>query len=204
MAHVTSWTLLSGEVAIVLRDRALIHGRTKVRRIAEVFRKGVVSEKTQTVGVPAAYVHISRVIPALGRVFQQVNRAYREGLALNDSVCAAGNQHRVGDEAQRLEGAPRAKRSRTWRRIIDQVGALQVETAGSEIADFECSARSESLFDLRVPLLNVLGGSVGIEGSKAHRGSGQCAFTKYGSAEIKRIRQQGSGRREVVSLLRLR
>src|SRR5947207_9225441 len=153
MAHVTTWTLLSGEVAIVLRDRAFIHGRTKIRSIAEIFRKGVVSEKTQAVGVPAAYVHISRVIPALGRVFQQVNRAYREGLALNDSVCAAGNQHRVWDEAQRLERAPRAKRSRTWRRIIDQVGELQVETAGSEIADFECGGRAQTRFGLRVPLL---------------------------------------------------
>ena len=86
MANITARTFLSGEVAIVLRDRAFIHGRTKIRSVGEVFGKGVVRKKAQAVGIRAANVHISRVIPALGRVFQQVNRADREGLALNDSV----------------------------------------------------------------------------------------------------------------------
>ena len=43
----------------------------------------------------------------------------------------------VGNKADFGMGTPRLNQARTGLRIVDQVGALQMESAGSQIADFD-------------------------------------------------------------------
>src|SRR5947209_4070866 len=71
----------------------------------------------------APHVHVAGVVPALGRVLQQVHGADRE--------CRTGHVHagwkcRVLDEADFGKRAAWLDQSRTGFRIVDQVRALQV------------------------------------------------------------------------------
>ena len=71
--------------------------------------------------VSAAHVYVTRVIPTLRRVFQQIDRADGKGLALDDGVGATGHENRTRDKAQRMERTPRPERSRSRRRVVDKV-----------------------------------------------------------------------------------
>src|SRR5215813_3930176 len=79
-----------------------------------------------------------------------------------------------------------------------------MQTARSNVAHFECSARSQCLLNLQVPLVNVLRRSVRIKCCETHGGGRQCACAEHRSAEIQTGREQGRRRREIVSLLCLR
>src|SRR6185437_2577265 len=97
--------------------------------------------------------HIARVIPALCRIFEQVDRAHAKRRTGHRDV---GRNDRIRNEADLFEWSPRLNRSGSWLRIVDQVRALQVEAARTEVADLNHRARSDTLFDRRAPLLDVL------------------------------------------------
>src|SRR2546429_9357023 len=73
-------------------------------------------------------------------------------------------------ELENLQGAPGTKRAGARRRIVDELGALQMDATRAEIADFESGFAAQALLDRRAPLLDILCGSMGIEGRKADRG----------------------------------
>lgn len=79
-----------------------------------------------------------------------------------------------------------------------------MEAAGTEIANFNSGIRPETLFYLRVPLLDVLSGGVRIKGGKANGGRSQRALAQDWRAEVERAGVERCGRGEVVSLLSLR
>src|SRR5262250_1353584 len=81
---------------------------------------------------------------------------------------------------------------------------LQVKTACSQIPDLERRTGAETLFDLCVPLLNVLGRRVRIERGEAYRGCGQSACAQHGSAKVETASEQGRRRSEVIRLLGFR
>src|SRR5207245_7417904 len=73
-------------------------------------------------------------------------------------------------ELENLQGAPGTKRAGARRRIVDELGALQMDATCAEIADFESGFAAQALLDRRAPLLDILCGSMGMEGRKADRG----------------------------------
>src|SRR5262249_42862611 len=137
----------------------------------------------------AANVDVSGVVPALGGVFEEVDGADGERLALNNNVSAARSQYSSWYEAQSLEGTARTKRARARRRVVNQVSALQMEATRSQILDFNYGVICESFMDLCIPLLNVLSWSVRIKSGETHCCGRQRAFAKDGSAEVERVRE---------------
>src|SRR5580765_9000212 len=123
MSYVAAGSSLRLEIAVVLRNCAFVHRGAEVRGIRQILGQGVVRQETQAVGIFAAHIHVAGVIPALRGVFEQVDGADWEGLALNDSVGAAGSQDGSGYEAQSVERATRAERSRARRGVVDEVRA---------------------------------------------------------------------------------
>src|SRR5882724_7217887 len=124
VAYVASRSFFGIEIPVVLRNRSLVHGRAKVRRIGQVLGVSVVRKKTQPVRIAAAHVRVTSVVPALRRFLQQVDGADRKCLALNDGSGAAARQYGPGHKRQRLEGTPRSKRPGPRQSVIDQVRAL--------------------------------------------------------------------------------
>lgn len=57
--------------------------------------------------------------------------------------------------------------------IVDEVGALQVESAGAEVTDFDRGFRTELLFKRDAPLLDVLRRRVELNPGEAHDGRAQ-------------------------------
>src|SRR5438105_2378827 len=103
MADIASRTFLRVQVAVVLGDGGLVHGRTEVWRIGQGLGICVVSEKAKAVGVLAADVHVPGVIPALRRIFEAIDGAYGESLALDDGIgIAAGSQYSAVNKCQSL------------------------------------------------------------------------------------------------------
>src|ERR1700751_2202070 len=121
MANVAARPSLSGEIIVVLRDGAFVHGGAEIRRVGQVLGQCVIRQKAEAVGILSADVHVSGVVPTLRRVFEQVNGANRKRLALDYGVSAAGSEHCAGYEAQCVEWTARSEWSRTGRRIVDQV-----------------------------------------------------------------------------------
>src|SRR5262249_27373753 len=99
--------------------------------------------------------------------------------------------------------AARSERAGSGQRVVDQMGALQVESARAEITDFDGSVVAEAFLKRQIPLLNVLRWRVGIESCEADSGRWQRARSKHGSAEIESGIEKSGGRSEVVGLLRL-
>ncbi len=94
-----------------------------------------------------AHIDVGRVVPALSRILESVDRAHGKSLALDYRVgIAAGRQHGAIHKGQRLVGTPRTDWPRSRRRIIDEVRSLQVKSARSEITDCERGVRAEALF----------------------------------------------------------
>src|SRR6266478_5584420 len=118
--------------------------------------------------ISAAHIYEACVVPTLRRVFQQIYGADRESFALHDGRGTARCQHRAGHKRKCLEGTPRTKRTRPRKGVVDQMRPLQMKPALTDVADFQRSVLTEALLHGAVPLLNVLRGSMGIEGCEAH------------------------------------
>src|SRR5437868_13218221 len=201
MADIATRSFFCCEVAVVLRDRGLVHGRTKIGRVGEVLGKCVIDQEAQAARIPPAHVYIACVIPTLCCVLQQINGAYGERLALHDDIRTARCQNGTGDEGQCLERTPWSKRTWTRSRIVDQVRPLQMKTSRAQIPDFDGCICSEAFLYRTVPLLNVLCRRVRIEGGEAYGGSRQRAGAQHRSTKIQSREEECSRRREVVGLL---
>ncbi len=129
LADVTAGAFFGVQIPIVLRDGGFVHGRTEVRRVGQILGEGIVGQKAEPMRIAAADIHVTRVVPTLGGVFQQIDGTDRESLTLHDGGSAARRQHRARHKSEHLEGAPRAKGTRSGERVVDQVRSLQVETA---------------------------------------------------------------------------
>src|SRR5437660_230403 len=107
-------------------------------------------------------------------------------------------------ELENLQGAPGTKRAGARRRIVDELGALQMDATRAEIADFESGFAAQALLDRRAPLLDILCGSMGIEGRKADRGRAENGGIEVeGRLGLGGV-QQRSRRIEIVELLGFR
>src|SRR5690349_24934188 len=106
MPHVATGALFCGKIVVVLRDRGLKHRRAKIRSVAQVLRPSVVAQESKAARITASHVDISRVIPALRRVLEKIDRADREtDCAIRASRCGRrSEERRVGKEC----------RSRRW------------------------------------------------------------------------------------------
>jgi len=161
--------------------------------------------------VSAADIDIAGVVPGLRGVGEQVDGADGSAKRACGATCRRSRrngdtcgQAGVCDEFQELERAAGPDGAGAWRRVVDEVGALEMNAASTEVAELESGFAAETLFDGSAPLLDVLGRRVGIEGSEADSG-----FAEDGGSEIQRglrLRggQQGCRRREIVELLSLR
>src|SRR6266852_9530168 len=161
--------------------------------------------------VTAAHVDVAGVVPSLRGVGQQVDGA--DGRAERTGGTAGRRRRRDGYvagqgcavyELEKLQRAARSDGPGTRRRVVDEVGALQVNAARAEITDFESRFAAEAFFNGGAPLLDVFGRRVGIEGGEADGGSTEhCGCEIQGSLRLRR-RKQRCRRREIIKLLRLR
>jgi len=91
MTHVASGAFLRRQIAVFLRNRRLIHGRTEIRRIRQSLGERVVGQQAESVRIPLTHVHVARVVPALRGIFETIDCADRKRLALYDRArIAAG------------------------------------------------------------------------------------------------------------------
>src|SRR5712692_8273655 len=84
MADVTARAFFSVEIPVVLWDGRFIHRRTEVRRVGQIFGESVVGQKTEPMRVAAPGIYVTRVVPTLRGVFQQIDSADRESLTLHN------------------------------------------------------------------------------------------------------------------------
>src|SRR5258708_32048424 len=158
----------------------------------------------------AADIDIAGVVPGLRGVGEQVDGADGSAKRACGATCRRSRrngdtcgQAGVCDEFQELERAAGPDGAGAWRRVVDEVGALEMNAASTEVAELESGFAAETLFDGSAPLLDVLGRRVGIEGSEADSG-----FAEDGGSEIQRgLRLRGGQQRcrwrEMVELLQL-
>jgi hypothetical protein len=116
--------------------------------------------------VAAANVDVAGVVPGLRGVGEQVDGA--DGSAQRAGGAAGGRRRRNGNaggqagvcyEFKNLERAARADGAGAWRRVVNEVGALKMNAAGAEVADFEGGFAAETLFDGGTPLLDDSAGA---------------------------------------------
>src|SRR6185437_6613286 len=124
MSNIASRTFLRIQVIVVLGYRRLEHGRSEIRSIFQRFGERIVGQETQSVCVTPTHVHVACVIPALSRVFEQIDGADREGGAGNRDVRW---EHRIGNKAYLRKWAARLDEARTRQCVIDEMCALQME-----------------------------------------------------------------------------
>ncbi len=76
--------------------------------------------------VATPHIDIAGVVPTLRGVFEEIDRAGRESVALIDKVGGAVGSidHTVGNEGESLERAARAQRARTRSGVVDEMSAL--------------------------------------------------------------------------------
>jgi len=153
--------------------------------------------------IAASHIDVSRVVPALRAVLEQIDGAYRKGLALNNGVRATGRQLRVRHESERLERPPRPERPGPGRVLLSSALAAG-EAARAEIADFQGSIFAKAFLYRGVVLLYVLGGRMRIECREADGGGWQRAGTQHRRTEVQSRVEQRRWRSEVVCLLSFR
>jgi hypothetical protein len=114
------------------------------------------------VAVTAANIDVTCVVVALSGVLQQINRTDGEA---DLTVGATGGgrgvrnvcgQNGAGDEADLAERTAWADGSRSRRRIVDEMRALQVDAVRTQVADFESGLMAEAFLHRSAPLLDVL------------------------------------------------
>src|SRR5258708_23068412 len=164
MPDITGRALSRIEIAVVLRNGCLKHGRTKIRGVGETLGKRVVGQERKSMGVTPAHVDVAGVVPALCRVLQQIDGAYRE--RQTDGI-HLGRQNSSGDKADLRERTARANRARSGRRVVDKMCALQMKTVVAQEAYFESRLAAQALFHRGAPLLQVLSRRVQIHRREA-------------------------------------
>src|ERR1700688_3749098 len=95
--------------------------------------------------VVPAHIDVACVVPALRAVLKQVDGTDGKGLALYDGIRAARWQRRIWHKGKRLKRTARSKRSRSGKRVVDEVRPLQVKPTRAEIAYFERCVPPEAL-----------------------------------------------------------
>src|ERR1700754_1523216 len=194
MAHVASKSLLQSQIVVVLWRCRFKHRRTKIRGIAQVLTKSVVSQKRPTATETPAHIDVARVIPTLRGILQQVNPAYRKRCIGNRDVVRKNHARK---EAQSSERPAWSNRARPGRRIIDQMRTLKMQSVRSQIAEFERGVRPQTLLDRTTPLFDVLRRRVELESGKTNRRDTQHRWSKI------QVTSDDRGRRsEIVALLR--
>src|SRR6266852_6117843 len=161
--------------------------------------------------IAAAHVDVTGVVPTLRRVGEQVDGAHGRADDSYGTISRRGGrdgsarrQDSIVDELEDFEGAARADGAGARRRIVDEVGALKMNAACPEIADFESGLAVETLLDRGAPLLDILCGSVRVKGRKAHRGRAEdCGIEIERRLSLCGAQQRGGGI-EIVKLLGLR
>src|ERR1041385_2936190 len=144
VADVTSEALLRSQVGIVLGSGRLKHRRSKVGRIAEVLRKRIVRQHRPPAGEATSNVCVSRLVPALRGVLQQVDAADRERGAGHGDV---RRQNHAGQKAEHLERPAWSNRSRSGSGIVNEMRTLQMHTVRSQITKFQRRFFAQTLFD---------------------------------------------------------
>lgn len=98
--------------------------------------------------VATANIDIAGVVPALRGVFEEIDRAGGESVALIDKVGGAVGSidDTVGNEGQGLERAARAERAGTRSGVVNEMSALQMEAAGTNIAGLQGSVLTKAFF----------------------------------------------------------
>src|SRR5437667_4907514 len=140
--------------------------------------------------VTAANVDIPSVVPALRRVFQKIDCAYREahGAAwasrCRRDVSYVARECGVWHESDFGKRTAGPDRSRSWRCVVDQVGALQVNAVRAEISDLKTGAVPQAFFDRTAPLLEVLRRRM-----RVHRGKADCSLSQHRLAKVEVVRQ---------------
>ena len=192
MADVAGWSLFGKEVVVILRHSGFEHGRPELRSVAQVLGPGVIGQKAQACCIAAAQVHVAAVIPASRGILQYVDTAYPE----------RGTRHRRDFwknraifESRGLIRPAGLDEARSRQRVIDQMCACQVETAGTLIAEFQRHVFANGLFDRRAPLLNILRRSVGVERREADN-----SLTEHRRTEV----ESRDRRNEVIALVGFR
>src|SRR5215831_2747471 len=158
MADIAGRTFFSCQITVVLRDGGLEHGCTKVWRVRETLGEGVVSQEGESMCITAPHVHIAGVIPALRCIFQQVDGADGENRAYR---IHARRQDGAGHKTDFREWPARADRTRSRRRVVDEMCALQVDTMVPKISDLQSCFSSKAFFNRRTPLFEILRRRVG-------------------------------------------
>ena len=151
-------------------------------------------------------IDITGVVPTLRGVFKEIDRARGEGVALIDKIGRAVGSidDTIGNEGESLEGAARAERTRARSGVVYEVSALQMETAGADVADLQRSILTKAFFEISVPLLDVLSGRVRVKRGEADGGGGKSPSAQDGSTEIEAGVEESSWWSEVVGLLGFR
>src|SRR5690242_19051196 len=96
-----------------------------------------------------------------------------------------------------MERSPRSNRSRSRRRVVDQVRALQVYPVSAEVPDLNRGAAAQALLERAAPLLNVLRRCM-----RFLAGEADGCLPQRCLPEIQLRRVKRGWRREVVGLLR--
>src|SRR5207244_9117512 len=149
-ADIAGWSLFRIEVVVILRHGGFEHGRAEFRRVGQVLSPGVIGQKAQAGCIAAAQVHVATVIPASGSVLEYVDTAYPER--------GTGHRRDFWKYGAIFEGRGLIRpaglyEARSRQRVIDQMCACQVETAGTLIAEFQRHVLTNGLFDGCAPLL---------------------------------------------------
>src|SRR5581483_7861261 len=153
VSHVAAGPFLRCEVVVVLRNGSLKHWRAEIRSVTQIFCPCEICEQGQPVLITAPNVHIARVVPALGGIFEQIDRAYRKAhlagraSARRRDVGHASRQSCIWHKCDFRKWPPRADGAGSGKRVVDQVRALQMNAVGSEIADFKRGVLPEALLD---------------------------------------------------------
>src|SRR6185437_9201632 len=79
-------------------------------------------------------------------------------------------QNGVGHEADLFEWSPWLNQSRPWLRIIDQVRALQMESARAQISNLKNRILAQALLHRSAPLLDVLRRRMRLHSCKSDHG----------------------------------
>src|ERR1700722_516687 len=167
MLHIATWSLLRVQVVVVLGRCRFKHWGAEIRCILERLGICIVRQVAQSIGKAPTNIHVARVIPALGCVFEQVDGADGKGGACNRDI---GRKDGIWNEADLWMRPTRLNQSRSRLRVVDEVRSLQVNAARAEIAKFHRGISRYQLFKRCAPLLNVLRGRVQLKRCKTHDG----------------------------------
>src|SRR5258708_21807857 len=101
VADVAARAFFGVQIPVVLWDGRFVHRRTEVRRVGQILGEGIVGQKAEPIRIAAADIHVTRVVPTLRGVFQQIDGADRESFTLHYGGGAARRQPPAGPKSER-------------------------------------------------------------------------------------------------------